>query len=209
MSQMYLPLYFPGSIRFTSRRCKACIKSPTFKVFYRPLLAMVTFLYRPVHLDELLALMDLRDQDGNPVLTENIMDACGMFLVLQKKKTSCTSRITRPGTFLLSQREYSHQGQKTVIASSTSTHSKSCPGYCDRTSYGADLVTTENLQQPGVGFSLDHAWITCGGKTVWIPEQHRGSYYAVCGDVVISIATTGSLWKRSISPDEVQDETTG
>jgi WD40 repeat protein len=77
-------------------------------------------------------------------------------------------------------------------------------------SYGADLVTTENLQQPSVGFSSDHAWITYGGKnTVWIPEQHRGSYYAVCGDVVISIATMGRLWKCSISPDEVQDEAAG
>jgi hypothetical protein len=28
--------------------------------------------------------MDLRDQDGNPVLKETIMDACGMFLVLQR-----------------------------------------------------------------------------------------------------------------------------
>jgi WD40 repeat protein len=77
-------------------------------------------------------------------------------------------------------------------------------------SYGADLAITESLQQPSVGFSSDHAWITCGGRnTVWIPEQHRGSYYAVCVDVVINIATTGRLWKCSISPDEVQDETTG
>jgi hypothetical protein len=28
--------------------------------------------------------MDLGDQDGNTFLTENIMDACGMFLVLQR-----------------------------------------------------------------------------------------------------------------------------
>jgi WD40 repeat protein len=77
-------------------------------------------------------------------------------------------------------------------------------------SYRADLATTENLERPRVGFSSDHAWITYGGRnTGWIPEQHRGSYYAVCGDVVISIATTGRLWKCSISPDEVQDETAG
>jgi hypothetical protein len=174
---------------------------PNFEVLYKPLLTMVTVLYRPIHLDELLAFMDLRDQDGNPVLTENIMNACGMFLVLQRNVLHFS-----PETFLLSQRESSHQDHKTVVASSTSAHSKSCLGYCDRTSYGADLITTGNLQQPSVGFSLDHAWITCGGRnTVWIPEQHRGSYYAVCGDVVISIATTGRLWKCSISPDEIQD----
>jgi hypothetical protein len=56
---------------------------PKFEVLYKPLSAMVTVLYRPIHLDELLALMDLRDQDGNPVLTENIMDTCGMFLSMQ------------------------------------------------------------------------------------------------------------------------------
>jgi hypothetical protein len=53
-----------------------------FKVLYKPLLATVTVLYQPIHLDELLALMNLGDQDRNPVLTENTMDACGVFLVL-------------------------------------------------------------------------------------------------------------------------------
>jgi hypothetical protein len=56
---------------------------PNFEVLYKLLVAMATVLYRPIHLDELLALMDLGDQDGKSVLMENFMDACGMFLVLQ------------------------------------------------------------------------------------------------------------------------------
>jgi hypothetical protein len=78
-----LATLLPGLDTLYQQALQSMHQVPNFEVLYKPLLAMVTVLYRPIHLDELLALMDLRDQDGNPVLTENIMDACEIFLVLQ------------------------------------------------------------------------------------------------------------------------------
>jgi hypothetical protein len=79
-----LATLLPGLDTLYQQALQSMHQVPNFEVLYKPLLAMVTVLYRPIHLDELLTLMDLRDQDGNPVLTENILDACGMFLFLQR-----------------------------------------------------------------------------------------------------------------------------
>jgi hypothetical protein len=78
-----LATLLPGLDTLYQQALQSMHQVPKFEVLYKPLSAMVTVLYRPIHLDELLALMDLRDQDGNPVLTENIMDTCGMFLSMQ------------------------------------------------------------------------------------------------------------------------------
>jgi hypothetical protein len=113
---------------------------PDFETFYRPLLAIVTVLYRPARLDELSTLMDSEDLTKEPDSVDRVMDVLRMFLALQ-------------GDVVY----FVHHSARDFLAHSTSIF-PSGQKDCHRTIYEHSIKTMSRVLRPNIhrlqGFGL-------------------------------------------------------